>query len=341
MENGRKAKQSKMAGRERGAVLLVVLWVVLAMSLLAVSFSATIRTEVDASRYLVEQKQAYYMARAGLEYAVYEILRTRAPGGGGAPMGPGMGGGGMAAIVPPFMSLNLTGGGFDVEIIDESGKINVNAAPDFVIYNLLIMVGMNENVAAEVTDSILDWVDVDDMPRPFGAELDYYLMQNPPYRAKNGPISVPEELMLVKGITPEIFYGRKGLSQNGDPVEYFGLKKYLTTFATGAAININSAPVPVLASLPGLDYASALAIADMRSQVPFTNMVQLEQGIAGLSGEASSFLGIIQSNVYTLNCVGRLEGSDVVCRIRAVVQVDPSSPRGYRILYWNEAESEL
>lgn len=340
MESTIRRTYSDRQGKEKGAVLLIVLWVVLAMSLLAISFSATIRTEVDAARYLVEQKQAYYMARAGLEYAVYEILRTRAPGGS-APMGPGMTGAGMNPVMPPYVSLDLTGGGFDVEIIDESGKINVNAAPDFMIFNLLIMVGMNEGAAAEVTDSILDWIDVDDMPRPYGAEIDFYMMQNPPYRVKNGPLSVPEELLMVKGITPEIFYGRKGLSGNGDPVEYFGLKKYLTTFSTGAAININSAPVPVLASIPGLDYASALAIAGMRSEMPFTNMVQLEQGIAGIPGDTASYLGIIQSNVYTLNCVGRLENSDVISRIRAVVQVDPASPKGYRILYWNEADSEL
>jgi len=84
-----------------------------------------------------------------------------------------------------------------------------------------------------------------------------------------------------------------------------------------------------------------LTIDRMRREAPFTNMVQLEQGIAGLSGESASYLGIIQSNVYTLNCIGRLDGSDVVSRIRAVVQVDPASPRGYRILYWNEADNEL
>ncbi len=327
-------------GEEKGAVLLIVLWVVLAMSMLAVSFSATIRTEVDAARYLVEQKQAYYMARAGMEYAVYEILRTQSVSGNSG-VGMGFSGGAVPLAMPRNLSLNLTGGGVDVSIIDEAGKINVNAAPDFVIFNLLIMVGMNEGAAAEVTDSILDWVDVDDMPRPMGAESDFYLMHNPPYRAKNGPISVPEELLLIKGITPEIFYGKKGLSPDGDPVEYFGLKKYITTYSTGAAININSAPVPVLASLPGLDYSAALAIDQMRNEAPFTNMVQLEQGIAGLSGESFSYLGIIQSNVYTLNCTGRLDNSDVVSRIRAVVQVDPGSPRGYRILYWNEEDSEL
>ncbi len=327
-------------GEERGAVLLIVLWVVLAMSLLAVSFSATIRTEVDAARYLVEQKQAYYMARAGMEYAVYEILRSQSVSGNAA-VGMGFPGGTVPQVMPGHLTLNLTGGGVDVSIIDEAGKINVNAAPDFVIFNLLIMVGMNEGAAAEVTDSILDWVDVDDMPRPMGAESDFYLMNNPPYRTKNGPISVPEELLLIKGITPEIFYGRKGLGQNGDPVEYFGLKRYITTYSTGAAININSAPVPVLASLPGLDYSTALRIDQMRNEAPFTNMVQLEQGIAGISGESSSYLGIIQSNVYTLNCAGRLDNSDVVSRIRAVVQVDPGSPRGYRILYWNEADTEL
>lgn len=327
-------------GGEKGAILLVVLWVVLAMSLLAISFSATIRTEVDASRYLVEQKQAYYMARAGMEYAVYEILKTQAAGGN-QPMGPGFAGGGVPPVMRGSLSLNLTGGGVDVQIIDEAGKINVNAAPDFVIFNLLIMIGMNEGAAAEVTDSILDWVDVDDMPRPLGAESDYYLMNSPPYRTKNGPLTVPEELLLIKGITPEIFYGRKGLSRDGYPVEYFGLKKYFTTFTSGAAININSAPVPVLAALPGLDYASAAAIEQMRAETPFTNMVELEQGIAGLSGESFSYLGIIQSNVYTLNCTGRLDNSEVVSRIRAVVQVDSGSPRGYRVLYWNEADSEL
>ena len=337
--NLKKTNRAKQ-GEEKGAILLVVLWVVLAMSLLAVSFSATIRTEVDAARYLVEQKQAYYMARAGMEYAVYEILRTQTFSGSAA-LGTGFLGGTPPPVMQGGLSLNLTGGGVDVAITDESGKINVNAAPDFIIFNLLIMVGMNEGAAAEVTDSILDWVDVDDMPRPFGAESDYYLMNNPPYRTKNGPISVPEELLLIKGITPEIFYGRKGLSPEGDPVEYFGLKKYVTTYSTGAAININSAPVPVLASLPGLNYSSAMAIDQMRREAPFTNLVQLEQGIAGLSGESSSYLGIIQSNVYTLNCTGRLDNSDVVSRIRAVVQVDPGSPKGYRILYWNEADSEL
>lgn len=334
-------KNSLVNSRERGAVLLVVLWVVLAMSMLAVSFSSTIRTEVDAARYVVEKKQAHYLARAGMEYAVYEILKRQVASGNQL-MGPGFSGGGGPPIpVMQNLSLDLTGGGVDVRITDESGKINVNAAPDFLIFNLLVMVGMNEDAAAAATDSILDWVDVDEMPRPLGAESEFYMMKDPPYRPKNGPMTVPEELLMVKGITPEIFYGRKGLSQDGDPVEYYGLKKYLTTYASGAAININSAPVPVLASLPGLDYGSALTIARLRSEAPFTNMVQLEQAIAGISGETSSYLGIVQSNVYTLECTGRLENSDVVSRIKAVVQMDPGSMKGYRVLYWNEADSEL
>ena len=61
----------------RGAVLLVVLWVMLAMSLLALSFSASIRTEVEAARNVVTQKQCFYLARAGIEYAVYEILKSQ------------------------------------------------------------------------------------------------------------------------------------------------------------------------------------------------------------------------------------------------------------------------
>ena len=59
---------------DQGAVLLVVLWIVLAMGLLGMSFSAAIRTEVNATRNVVEQKKSFYLSRTGIEYGVYKIL---------------------------------------------------------------------------------------------------------------------------------------------------------------------------------------------------------------------------------------------------------------------------
>ena len=84
-------------------------------------------------------------------------------------------------------------GNASVEIIDETGKINVNLAPNYLFYNLLIAVGLDEQEADIITDSIEDWRDRDDLHRLNGAESDYYQSLPEPHLAKNGPLDVPEE----------------------------------------------------------------------------------------------------------------------------------------------------
>ena len=63
--------------QQAGAVLIVVLWVMVGMSMLAVSFSASIRTEVNAARNVVDQKESYYLSRAGIEYAIYKVIESQ------------------------------------------------------------------------------------------------------------------------------------------------------------------------------------------------------------------------------------------------------------------------
>ncbi len=76
------------------------------------------------------------------------------------------------------------------------------------------------NMTPEIADAILDWIDSDDEPRPYGAESDYYQSLNPPYRAKNGPINSLDDLLQVAGVTPRLLYGEDA-NHNGilDPNE--------------------------------------------------------------------------------------------------------------------------
>ena len=53
----------------------------------------------------------------------------------------------------------------------------------------------------DVADAIVDWLDMDSSPRPYGAEDDYYTALSPPYHCKNGPLDSLEELLLVRGVT--------------------------------------------------------------------------------------------------------------------------------------------
>jgi hypothetical protein len=103
---------------------------------------------------------------------------------------------------------NLNGVRYGLE--DESTRLNVNAlvVADQLQENagrdlLMGLPGMTEDVA----DAILDWMDEDDEARDYGAEASYYQGLSPPYRPKNGPLDTVEELLLVRGVTPQLMFG--------------------------------------------------------------------------------------------------------------------------------------
>jgi general secretion pathway protein K len=88
---------------------------------------------------------------------------------------------------------------------------------------------MEETDAETIIDSIKDWLDSKDddaVTGLNGAESDYYMGLEPPYKCKNGPFSHIGEVALVKGIPPELFNGFGDL---------LGLSSYLTVY--GATSN--------------------------------------------------------------------------------------------------------
>lgn len=112
------------------------------------------------------------------------------------------------------------------------------------------------DIEAPVTQAILDWLDADAEVRfPNGAEDAYYLKLDHPYRAANRPFSDVSELLLVRGVTPEV---------------YARLLPFVTVLPAETAININTAPAEVLMSLaPGIDRRTADLIITTRDVQPF------------------------------------------------------------------------
>jgi general secretion pathway protein K len=151
-----------------------------------------------------------------------------------------------------------------LKVTDLAGKIQVNALisrdkdkkkqdhQEKVQYELwlrLLTSGRvavaDEQEAVALLDAILDWIDSDNDERDHGAEEGYYLSLAQPYSPRNAPIQSLEELLLVRGMTKDIFYGNE---------EFAGIIEYLTEFGTDGKININAAPAPVLQVLAdGLD----------------------------------------------------------------------------------------
>ena len=145
-------------------------------------------------------------------------------------------------------------------LTDESAKINVNLASVDLLLGLKCL-------DKAVIASIIDWIDLDVVPNPDGAENDYYSSLESGYSCKNGPIDHLEELLLIKGITPQVYYGSNLEGQNNymdhgnmdlselEDVEFqnntLGLSDLLTVYGDGR-ININTASSDVLYAIPML-----------------------------------------------------------------------------------------
>jgi hypothetical protein len=113
-------------------------------------------------------------------------------------------------IAPAQLNGIYSGVRYGVE--NESAKLNLHAllaeGLESEARNRLMML---PNMTVDIADAILDWLDPDDAPRDYGAEVAYYGSLLPAYEPRNGPISGLDELLLVRGVTPELLYG---LDQN-------------------------------------------------------------------------------------------------------------------------------
>jgi hypothetical protein len=219
--------------RRRGTILVVVLVVLVMLTLAAYNYSQFMMTEMEAAAMQAADVQARVLADSGAEYVAVLLANRGQPGyenlhnnvslfqGVGVSDSPNARARGRFTIIAP-LEHDSESAAVRYGLIDESGKLNLNMIvklgleDDDARWLLLGLPGMTE----EVADAILDFIDSDDTTRQYGAESEYYENLNPSYSAKNGPLETLDELLLVKGVTPELLYGEDA-NRNGllDPNE--------------------------------------------------------------------------------------------------------------------------
>lgn len=140
---------------------------------------------------------------------------------------------------------------------------------------LLGALGIDNSLHASLTDSLIDWLDLDDIPEPRGAEFDYYIgLEKQPYRTANNLLVSPSELRLVKGYTKQI------IDEIKDEV--------CVLPAVGTAININTASNIMLESIANLQGKSDQIIKrrdggaeNTEDDEPFEKMDFFKQYVTG------------------------------------------------------------
>ena len=111
--------------------------------------------------------------------------------------------------------IDIDDGSIKILIEDEQAKINISALANVFVdttpyYGILQRLLGDMGLILDIADCILDWVDPDSVIFSHGAGSDYYLSLKPPYKAQNLEMGSIDELLLVKLVTPEIYYGLGG-----------------------------------------------------------------------------------------------------------------------------------
>jgi general secretion pathway protein K len=214
----------------RGVALLLVLWLVALFAALVGGFARTAQMERLQGSVLRDGVVAGEAARAGIEYA---MVRVNA-------------GDRRLRWVPDGRDYDWHFGGADVRvrIVDEMGKVDLNATDPALLAALFKQVGVDPGQAMRIAGAIVDWRDADSLSQPSGgAEDDDYAAAGRPYGAKDAPFESIAEVEQVLGMTPAI---------------YARVEPFLTVFSGNGMPDASYAAPTVLAAL-GLDAAGIVA----------------------------------------------------------------------------------
>jgi type II secretory pathway component PulK len=196
-----------------------------------------------------------------------------------------------------------------------------------------------------------------------GAEDDYYLSRPTPYRAKNADFETVDELLLVKGMTPDILYGniagRQRLAELEDQQpwerdikanERLGVAQHLS-LQSGGRVNVNTASAEVLMAF-GLTPAEVQSVLNQRAAMPFksvgefTGLIQStsggeRQGFTIVPGDQPASANLqqvlaslnqvatVMSKHFSVESAGRMAGSNLTVRVAAILRNDgtPGRPK--------------
>ena len=245
--------------QRRGFALLAAVWFVVAITTVALQFALVARERrtlglisSDRGRQRAVAAGALALMQAQMDYD----LRNNGTASGRANLA------GLQSSDPWLGADSIYTGTYYLDTIpvmvvarDLGTMINVNTASQGQLNTLFNFVLGDATQANMLASAILDWRDQDDQRRPGGVEKDDYIQANLLALPTNGPFRDVDDLINVFGMTWD---------------DLVLLRPYLTTHGpsgNGASrVNINSAPEPVLRSLPGMTDAILTQIFALRSQ---------------------------------------------------------------------------
>ncbi len=337
--------------RRSGIALVIVMICIAVLSILAAGFAFSMKVETKLAQNSNSENELLWMGLSGVEYARWVLVQqTAIPEERGFDALNQFWASGDSSSVSnsPFDGMTLKGlplgnGSFSVTIIDLERKANVNTARLDLLQRGFDLVGVDAAESSQICSAIIDWIDEGDELSLNGAEDRYYQSLDPPYHCKNKPVDDLSELLFVRGVTPDMYWG--GLATNHPPSSFqakfgprgpemqtfpVGLVSLFTPFSSGQ-ININTASREVLQMIPFMDENIVAEVERLRTEAPFRNINQL--AAAGLNPQLFQQIApyiTVQSRTFEVTVDAEVAGYHRI--YTAVVGRPANNPRGIQVL---------
>ena len=249
---------------QRGVALIAVMLVLALLAVVVTEAAYSARLEASMVRSYRDGVIAQHLAEAGVHQAIREILSqaqvTAVDADGRLVFYRALPGQTTPARVPalPRTRVALGPGEFSYRISDEAARLSLNTGESGRLDRLLIALEVDRQQRDIITDSLQDWRDPNELSRLHGAESDFYLKLPVPYRARNANLQDAAELLQIRGVTPELYFGAGGRPGLGD----------LVTAVTVNTVNLNTAAPPVLKAY-GLSEAEIADVMQTRVRAPY------------------------------------------------------------------------
>jgi type II secretory pathway component PulK len=233
---GRKLNATR---NNKGLVIITVLWTVVILIVMVAILGRKSRLDMKVCAARMEGVRCKWACRAGIEKAMAVLKEDETENDSPIDL--------WSNNEEDFNDILVNQCWFSVRVIDEASKLNINTVTREQLLGLPYMV-------EEIADAIIDWRDEDDVPGTMGVEGGYY--ENLPYLylARNAPFRTIRELLLVKDVTEDLFYGedtnlngrldhkeRDGNlsppADDGDDMLDVGWAAYLTCYSSGESQN--------------------------------------------------------------------------------------------------------
>jgi len=279
---------------DRGMALLAVLWLAAALSAIAFTVATSVRSETDRTSTDVDSLKAYYLATGAINRAILRIEwgpTFHAPGE--KPQ--------FTNIPVVWMNFDFPTGVAAVHLIPETAKLNINQTQPQQLDNLLLALGAPPEQADLITQGILDWRS--GSPAGFTEFDQYYMGLTPSFRARHASFREIEELLLVRGVTRELFYGGYVHDPQGRLIHHAGLRDCLSVYGSIGLIDVNTAEPEVMVAV-GVSPAAAAAVVAYRQTTPILSAGQISSFSDGSPGFGR--LQRTQTTVATLRATATL-----------------------------------